>query len=422
MCLVISSIMAWQGRHQSALPVVQHGLDAIGEQTNSNRCRLLAAEAYHLSVVGDISGGSGKLSQARIMAEQLNDKNLLAGVILTQGIVCLDFMMTQDQVLLSQQAVSEARACGDCWLLADALWCAQTSLVFLGNLDEATRVGEELVPLAARLGNFGALLVTEYNNSFCDLMVTGNLERFEVAAKSAVDSWHRVSTSFQAVGYLHHGRVALWRGHWNQVIAVVEQGMRLMPRELLVGYFWGLLFEARAYSGNRNALQLLDQNRHHIPHPGEPASWGSWSLLLSAVEGLSVLGEREDAATLYPLVKEALSTGTIISNGLLQKTAGIAATAGERWHDAEQHFETALRQAHEIPHKIEQPEVRRWYARMLIERNAPGDHSRARQLLAEAIASYREIGMPKHVEMAQDLVRLLPSERRLDGKLIQLPK
>ncbi len=63
-----------------------------------------------------------------------------------------------------------------------------------------------------------------------------------------------------------------------------------------------------------------------------------------------------------------------------------------------------MRQAHELPVVMEQPEVRRWYARMLIDRNSPGDRDKARELLTEAIAMYREIGMPKHVEMAEALL------------------
>ncbi len=39
---------------------------------------------------------------------------------------------------------------------------------------------------------------------------------------------------------------------------------------------------------------------------------------------------------------------------------------------------------------------------MLIERNAPRDRAKGHTLLAEAIASYREIGMPKHLEMARN--------------------
>ncbi len=63
-----------------------------------------------------------------------------------------------------------------------------------------------------------------------------------------------------------------------------------------------------------------------------------------------------------------------------------------------------MRLAHELPHKIEQPEVRRWYARMLIDRDAPGDRDKARELLTEAVAMYHKIGMPKHVEMAEALL------------------
>ncbi len=63
-----------------------------------------------------------------------------------------------------------------------------------------------------------------------------------------------------------------------------------------------------------------------------------------------------------------------------------------------------MRQAHELPVVIEQPEVRRWYARMLIDRDGPGDRAKARELLAEAVAMYTKIGMPKHVEMAEEML------------------
>jgi hypothetical protein len=84
--------------------------------------------------------------------------------------------------------------------------------------------------------------------------------------------------------------------------------------------------------------------------------------------------------------------------------AGMAAAAGGLWDKAEEHYQTALRQAHELPHRLPQPEVRRWYARMLIDRDGPGDRDKARELPTEAIAMYRRIGMPKHIEMAEALL------------------
>ncbi len=53
---------------------------------------------------------------------------------------------------------------------------------------------------------------------------------------------------------------------------------------------------------------------------------------------------------------------------------------------------------------IERPETRRWYAWALLRRDEPGDAEKARGLLAEAIDHYREIGMPKHIELAEELL------------------
>lgn len=41
---------------------------------------------------------------------------------------------------------------------------------------------------------------------------------------------------------------------------------------------------------------------------------------------------------------------------------------------------------------------------MLMDRDAPGDRDKARQLLTEAVAMYKKIGMPKHIEMAEALL------------------
>ena len=38
------------------------------------------------------------------------------------------------------------------------------------------------------------------------------------------------------------------------------------------------------------------------------------------------------------------------------------------------------------------------------ESDAPGDRDKAFRMLTEAIAMYRDIGMPKHVEMAEALL------------------
>lgn len=129
--------------------------------------------------------------------------------------------------------------------------------------------------------------------------------------------------------------------------------------------------------------------------------------LAPPIEGLAVLGCRQEAASLYPRVKEVLEKGTLASMiGLLERFAGIAAAAGRDWEVAERHFQTALRQADELPHRIEQADVRRWYARMLMDRDARGDRESARRMLTEAAEMHGRIGMPGHIEIAQAMLWL----------------
>ena len=79
--------------------------------------------------------------------------------------------------------------------------------------------------------------------------------------------------------------------------------------------------------------------------------------------------------------------------------AGIAAAAAQEWEAAEEHFQIALQQAESFPDSLEQAEIRRFHAMMLIDRAAPGDREKAPTLLREALESYQHIGMPRHVDL-----------------------
>jgi tetratricopeptide (TPR) repeat protein len=130
-------------------------------------------------------------------------------------------------------------------------------------------------------------------------------------------------------------------------------------------------------------------------------------MLALVIEGFAMLNERSRAAELYPLARELISTGAVslwpISR-FTQTSAGVAAAAARKWEAAEEHFKIALQQAESFPDHLEQAEIRRFHAMMLIDRAAPGDREKARTLLDEALESYERIGMPRHVEMTQTLV------------------
>jgi len=194
-----------------------------------------------------------------------------------------------------------------------------------------------------------------------------------------------------------------WRGAWDEAMSDFGEAVPMEPGGAYAGWDQGHRFLGRAYIEHRIEDSDFEKLKQILPQRGRPSGAGSWIALLTMVEGLAVLGRRGEAARLYPLVTQKLEDGTVLClvQGLVDKAAGIAAAAGEEWTLAEAHFEKALRLAEELPHRLEQPEVRRWYARMLLDREGSGDEQRARKMLIEAKAIYEELGMPKHVEMAK---------------------
>ena len=81
--------------------------------------------------------------------------------------------------------------------------------------------------------------------------------------------------------------------------------------------------------------------------------------------------------------------------------AGITAAAARQWEAAEEHFQIAMQQAESLPNLLEQAEIRRFHAMMLMNRAARGDREKARALLDEARERYTQIGMPRHIEMSR---------------------
>ena len=112
------------------------------------------------------------------------------------------------------------------------------------------------------------------------------------------------------------------------------------------------------------------------------------------------------AARHYPAVVRAISVGNVLrgyDKRLIESVAGLAADAAGNSTRADEHFARALRQAEDLPHRLDQPETRRLYAWVLIERGSTADRVRAADLLDEAVEGYHSIGMPRHVALAQAL-------------------
>ena len=233
------------------------------------------------------------------------------------------------------------------------------------------------------------------------LVTSENIVASTEVARRDVEYAETYNIGWRVGSYVTLGLAHFHSGDWAAAESALATAVRVGPERVwLTAMFSSSELLAGAYAA-KDVIGRVRAARSHLLQMGDENPWGVWDQLVNVVESLAVLGQRNEAAELYPLVTKGIEKGVIISwqLRLWQMTAGMAAACGEHWDAAQEHYETALQQAHDLPHKIAQPEVRRWYAQMLLDRNAAGDQEKARTLLGEAVEMYRTIGMPKHLEM-----------------------
>ena len=85
--------------------------------------------------------------------------------------------------------------------------------------------------------------------------------------------------------------------------------------------------------------------------------------------------------------------------------AGIAAHAAGLRDRARDHFETAIRQADTLPHRLLQPTARYWYGRLLVDDPHPAEQARGRAMIAAAATDFRSLEMVTYANLAEQFLR-----------------
>lgn len=407
LCYEMGKHLGFAGRISEGVEIAARGLAALVENVSTERCLLLAmagvASGWAPPPMSNYAVADEALRGALAIARQLGDP-AVEGALLRSKVIH-DTGWCQWQAAIDDLRGEEwLRAAGNLWDKADLQVFVAIALGWVGRTGEALELSRVAETEAARIGNVGAWYSARADALSYQLLRDGEIAAFLGAVREHVMLGDGYSNPWRLQSYIQLGLARLWGGEWD------DETRTLFDRSLeleqvawpVTGAGSGGRFLFAAYSEPGTALAILDEASGILPTLGEPRTYGSWEMLTAAIEGLAVLGERARAAALYELTVEppcdTVMTGFLLA--LVELPAGIAAACGQHWEVAERHFQTALHQAQEMPHMIARPEVRRWYAWMLLDRNLPGDRERARALLDEAIAMYRDLGMPKHLEIA----------------------
>ena len=404
-CVDILNQASWRADFDSAILILSRGLTMTEHDVTPERCRLLATAGACLAASGDCETAPSLLRQSVTMAEKLGDP-LALGEVLHSGLYSHWLFMTSDQWLDdAERAVELLRSAGNLWGWVDAAGLLQVARVFTGNLEEAVQPGEA-EEVGRQLGHRNVEAFFKIGREFGGFLRSGKIDELENYAEWYRDWCREMDYPWELVAESHLGLCRFWRGEWEGFHEHFQRGVDIEEAQPSGWYAWGNYFMAMAYAGDQRALALLEKKRATLPHARPFNTCGAWIALMRVIEGLAVMGRREEAAELYPLAKLSIETGTLVdffSTAMPQLAAGISAACARNWAAAEGHYQTALEQAHEMPHRMAQADIRRWYAQMLLDRDESGDRDKAAELLTEAMARYRELGMPKHLAMTESL-------------------
>jgi DNA-binding CsgD family transcriptional regulator len=416
-CAEMAESLMWGGRFPESAQAVDRGLRSLGDVTTSDRVRLLCWGARVSSFGGNYEMGESLATQAVTLATELEDDRLRALSLCAQTLHNWSWCLPARALANSELTMSLARSAGSPWELADALAWVQFVNMDAGRFAEVRRIGLEVEPVAAKIGHYGALMLCGRSLLTADA-AAGDFDAAKLRAQADLRLCTETGLPWSSDSLTWLGIIAFWRGDWPSAAAHFERGVKTETRGTLAGAPRAFAFLLAAHLGDeRRCRQMLDEMASVFPTPGHPASLGAWTTLANAIEGLWMLHDPAPAGALYPLVQEAIAAGNIVlGHGirLAESVAGVAAAAAGQWDVAESHFERALRQAFEIPHRLDQPETRRLYASMLAARGGDRDHERARALLQDALFGYRDLRMPRHEEMTARLLRGLgvPTSRK----------
>jgi tetratricopeptide (TPR) repeat protein len=406
----LTDALIWVGRFKEADETASRGLAFLGANVTANRAHLLAVLAQARAVAGDYKFAHEALREAFSIAAKLADPKLEARVLGSRLIVNLHFLRLEEAAtdgLLSERiGGSESSP----WQRALQLRVLHQALLTLGRLDDAIRVAGVLEPLAARIGQAysGALCLS--TRAWLEFVKDLDLSKLGAGFQEVSKSEAKAKFPFwDVLSEVQLSLLDLIRGDWASALARAQTASSINAgTNPIQGLGHGVLFRQAAYSGDRNgALALLEKHRESLPVSGRENTRGAWWMLTLVIEGLFMLGEKAQAGQLYPLVRELIDTGAVVGWPVpryTQTIAALAAAGAHQWEAAEEHFRIAGRQAHFFPDRLEQAEIRRFHAMMLLDRAAPDDRNKAQTLLSEALETYVQIGMPRHIRMSHALL------------------
>jgi tRNA A-37 threonylcarbamoyl transferase component Bud32/tetratricopeptide (TPR) repeat protein len=404
--LTLSELLIWTLEdHAPLTAMLRRTLDAFPDVPAAVRSRLLAAAGTSAAITHAYHEGLALTEQAVRLAADAGDEDAHAVALGGRGLV--QWFHAEPGAIddLAAARAMFARA-GRRWPAARFGAQLTGPLLRAGRVDEAEALGADVGREAREIGHLGAWTATEMLRLDVLWQRTADAVAVESLALDAVRAWAAAGPIGAGTASHFLAIARLERGDEPDPADVLLDAMARPGMPAFGDLYWAGHVRVLAYTRPERARAVLARYEHRLPAPGRPAFSNAWAALLYVVEGLAVLGDRARAAALHAPCEALLRRGVLYPAGALTAcAAGIAAACGERWDDAEVHFEGGAREAARMRFRVAADDVRRWHAWMLLSRRASGDVARARAMIGEGLADVRRLALPWRTRLYEALLR-----------------
>ena len=401
-----SNCDTWRGQMVAAGASLTRGLHALSKDAARERALLLSWWAAVGTAPAHLDQAWQSIDEATAIAERLADP-VVMGLVLGGKSYCHRLCCEFEAAEATAEEGLYLVGVRSVWDRADLLASLNFSAYYLGRFATCDERLPELAIVAGRAGHHGAL------------WAHGRIQYGLQTARSG-DIRAALSHSAQALGgpifkYVNRtsvGLYSLYLGMEDQALEHLETVVAEQPADyFLQGMPEANLFAAAALTGQLDrARALIPSVVPRLPVSGRRNVHGAFCALDGFVSGLTLIGDRDRCGALYPLTLDYIHTGLVFSAinvgaNNSQLVAALAADAAGLIDRSREHFETALRQAREVPIRILQPTVLYWYGRTLATAADTADRLRGRAMVEAALVDFRSLEMVLHADLAEGFLR-----------------
>jgi DNA-binding SARP family transcriptional activator len=384
--------------------LLRRALSALGNEDSPLRAQLMGHLAAALAYT-DVEQRDPVLArQALDMARRVADKATLADVLASTHRTTSGPKTLSESVALAAELRYLADEIGDHRLQALAHRWLYDHLLELGDIEAVERELEALRQLAETRGErYFKWLLGVFRASRAHLQ--GQLEHCETLARDAFD--HRFQGHDEPAALAFSMQIVGVRCEQGRLAEFVESVQRSAHQYPQVASWRCTLAYINAQLERRTAahheLEALAQGDFRdLPRDT------FWLSNLSALgEVVVFLDDAPRAQLLYelllPYADRCVVTFVGLCQGSVYRPLGLLTTTLSRYDDAERHFQQAIKINTQIRSPLWIAHSEHAYAQMLLRRNRPGDHNRARTLVNRALSTAEDLGLKALADKARQL-------------------